>query len=48
MAGNTQCSDADPDETMRLAVERFRTKMESSSQRFLQDRINEIEAMGLY
>lgn len=38
---------ADPAETMRLAVERYRTKMESSNRRFLQDRIDEIEAMGL-
>ncbi|KAJ5937292.1 hypothetical protein N7454_004947 [Penicillium verhagenii] len=46
MARNTQCSDAG-DETMRLAIERFRTKMESSNRRFLQDRIDEIQAMGL-
>jgi hypothetical protein len=42
-----QSPDADPAETMRLAVERFRTKMETSNRRFLQDRIDEIEAMGL-
>ncbi|CAG8938041.1 unnamed protein product [Penicillium salamii] len=47
MVGNMQTSDAGPDETMRLAVERFRAKMESSNRRFLQDRIDEIEAMGL-
>lgn len=32
---------------MRLAVERFRTKMEFSNRQFLQDRIDEIEAMNL-
>jgi hypothetical protein len=38
---------ADADEKMRLAVERFRTKMEASNRQFLQDRIEEIEAMNL-
>jgi hypothetical protein len=42
-----QTPDAGPDEIMRLAVERFRAEMESSNRRFLQDRIDEIEAMGL-
>lgn len=32
---------------MRLAVERFRIKMEASNRQFLQDRIEEIEAMNL-
>lgn len=32
---------------MRLAVERFRIKMEASNRQFLQDRIDEIEAMNL-
>lgn len=41
-----QSSDVDPAETMRLAVERFRAK-ESSNRRFLQDRIDEIEALGI-
>ncbi|KAJ5909686.1 hypothetical protein N7504_004329 [Penicillium tannophilum] len=31
---------ANADEKMRLAVERFRTKMEASNRQFLQDRIN--------
>ncbi|GLI81829.1 hypothetical protein PoHVEF18_010220 [Penicillium ochrochloron] len=39
--------DVDPDETMRLALERFRTKMELSNRKFLQDRIDEIEARSL-
>ncbi|KAJ5998665.1 hypothetical protein N7451_006475 [Penicillium sp. IBT 35674x] len=38
---------ADADENMRLAVERFRTKMEASNRQFLQDRMDEIEAMDL-
>jgi hypothetical protein len=32
---------------MRLAVDRFRTRMESANRQFLQDRIDEIEAMHL-
>lgn len=40
-------SDTDPGETMRLAVVRFRTRMESANRQFLQDRIDEIEAMHL-
>lgn len=47
MTQNTQFSDAGLDETMRLAIERFRIKMESSNRQFLQDRIDEIQAMGL-
>ncbi|GFF36037.1 hypothetical protein IFM61606_05224 [Aspergillus udagawae] len=47
MATTTQPSTADADEIMRLAVERFRIKMESSNRQFLQDRIEEIEAMNL-
>ncbi|GIC94455.1 uncharacterized protein Aud_010955 [Aspergillus udagawae] len=47
MAGAIQSSDTDPAEIMRLAVEGFRAKMEASNRRFLQDRIDEIEAMGL-
>ncbi|KAJ5797669.1 uncharacterized protein N7503_006965 [Penicillium pulvis] len=38
---------ADAEENMRLAVERFRTKMEASNRQFLQDRMDEIEAMNL-
>lgn len=38
---------ANADERMRLAVERFRTKMEVSNRQFLQDRIDEVEAMNL-
>ncbi|KAF3392432.1 hypothetical protein F1880_008909 [Penicillium rolfsii] len=37
----------DTDETMRLALEKFRAKMELSNRRFLQDRIDEIEARNL-
>lgn len=40
-------SNTSPDGTMRLAVERFQTRMESSNRQFLQDRIDEIEAMHL-
>jgi hypothetical protein len=47
MANTTQPSATDADEVMRLAIERFRTKMESSNRQFLQDRIDEIEAMNL-
>lgn len=46
MSENIQ-SDNSPGETMRLAVERFRTRMESANRQFLQDRIDEIEAMHL-
>ncbi|CRL24755.1 unnamed protein product [Penicillium camemberti] len=46
MSSSTQL-DTNPDETMCLAVERFRTKMESSNRQFIQDRIDEIEAMNL-
>ncbi|KAF3015197.1 hypothetical protein E8E15_005271 [Penicillium rubens] len=34
-------------ETMHLAVERFRTQMESANRQFIQDRIDEIEAKNL-
>ena len=44
MSENIQ-SDNSPGETMRLAVERFRTRKESANRQFLQDRIDEIEAM---
>ncbi|RHZ51029.1 uncharacterized protein CDV56_105553 [Aspergillus thermomutatus] len=47
MTNTTQPSATDADETMRLAVEQFRTKMESSNRQFLQDRMDEIEAMNL-
>ncbi|CAI7632838.1 unnamed protein product [Penicillium discolor] len=46
MSSGTQ-SDTNPDEAMHLAVERFRAKMESSNRQFIQDRIEEIEAMHL-
>ncbi|KAJ5667807.1 uncharacterized protein N7477_006377 [Penicillium maclennaniae] len=39
--------DANADETMRLAIARFRSRMAAANQKFLQDRINEIEAKGL-
>jgi hypothetical protein len=35
------------DETMRMALEKFRIKMELSNRKFLQDRIDEIEAKNL-
>lgn len=38
---------SDADETMRQAIERFRTRMEAANRKFLQDRVNEIEAKGL-
>ncbi|KAJ5294666.1 hypothetical protein PENANT_c006G09296 [Penicillium antarcticum] len=44
---STAQTSADADENMRLAVERFRTKMEASNRQFLQDRIDEIEAKNL-
>ncbi|CRL22255.1 unnamed protein product [Penicillium camemberti] len=44
---STAQASADADENMRLAVERFRIKMEASNRQFLQDRIDEIEAMNL-
>ncbi|KAJ5888107.1 hypothetical protein N7495_008148 [Penicillium taxi] len=43
----TPASNPDADEIMRLAVDRFRTKMKSSSLKFIQDRIDSIEAMDL-
>ncbi|KAJ5181588.1 hypothetical protein N7449_011735 [Penicillium cf. viridicatum] len=44
---STAQASADADENMRLAVERFRIKMEASNRQFLQDRIHEIEDMNL-
>ncbi|EAW19285.1 uncharacterized protein NFIA_092460 [Aspergillus fischeri NRRL 181] len=38
---------ASADETMRLAITRFRSKMADANRRFLQDRINEINAKDL-
>jgi hypothetical protein len=40
-------TDNDAGETMRLAVERFRTQMESANWQFIQDRIDEIKAKNL-
>ncbi|KAJ5672325.1 hypothetical protein N7507_001452 [Penicillium longicatenatum] len=40
-------TDTNADETMRLAIARFRSRMAAANQKFLQDRINEIEARGL-
>ncbi|OJJ69782.1 hypothetical protein ASPBRDRAFT_45062 [Aspergillus brasiliensis CBS 101740] len=37
----------DADETMRQAVDRFRTRMAAANRQFIQDRINEINARGL-
>lgn len=39
--------DADLDEVMRLSLEKLRTKLEYSNHKFLQDRIDEIEAKNL-
>ncbi|KAJ9481377.1 hypothetical protein VN97_g12104, partial [Penicillium thymicola] len=47
MAGSASASDTTADETMRLAIARFRSRMATANQKFLQDRINEIEAKGL-
>lgn len=44
---STAQASADADENMRLAVEQFRIKMEASNRQFLQDQIDEIEAMNL-
>ncbi|KAJ5801585.1 uncharacterized protein N7518_003653 [Penicillium psychrosexuale] len=43
MSSGTQSDN--PGDTMRLAVERFRIKMESANRQFIQDRVDEIEAM---
>jgi hypothetical protein len=40
-------TNADADEIMRLAIARFRSRMAAANQKFLQDRVNEIEAKGL-
>ncbi|BCS03105.1 uncharacterized protein AKAW2_61369A [Aspergillus luchuensis] len=37
----------DADETMRQAVDRFRTRMAAANRQFVQDRIDEIDARGL-
>ncbi|RAK84432.1 hypothetical protein BO79DRAFT_211346 [Aspergillus costaricaensis CBS 115574] len=37
----------DVDETMRQAVDRFRTRMAAANRQFIQDRIDEIDARGL-
>ncbi|KAJ5160515.1 uncharacterized protein N7482_007519 [Penicillium canariense] len=47
MAGSASASDTNADETMRLAIARFRNRMATANQKFLQDRINEIEGKGL-
>lgn len=55
MAGSASASasasgtdtDTNADETMRLAIARFRSRMAAANQKFLQDRVNEIEAKGL-
>ncbi|KAJ5787749.1 hypothetical protein N7457_002739 [Penicillium paradoxum] len=47
MADSASGTDTDANETMRLAITRFRNKMAAANQKFLQDRINEIEAKGL-
>ncbi|GIJ86649.1 hypothetical protein Asppvi_005541 [Aspergillus pseudoviridinutans] len=40
-------TNADADEIMRLAIARFRSRMVAANQKFLQDRVNEIETKGL-
>ncbi|KAF7178097.1 hypothetical protein CNMCM7691_006755 [Aspergillus felis] len=40
-------TNADADEIMRLAIARFRSRMAAANQKFLQDRVDEIEAKGL-
>lgn len=40
-------TDTDAEETIRLAITRFRSRMAAANQIFLQDRVNEIEAKGL-
>lgn len=47
MAHTTQPSAHNADKIMRLGVEQFCTQKESSNRQFLQDRIDEIEAMNL-
>lgn len=44
---STNPSSLDADETMRQAVDRFRTRMAAVNQKFVQDRIDEIDARGL-
>ncbi|KAJ6103110.1 hypothetical protein N7486_005537 [Penicillium sp. IBT 16267x] len=40
-------TDTNAEETMRLAISRFRSRMAAANQTFLQDCVNEIEARGL-
>ncbi|KAJ5546793.1 hypothetical protein N7494_004378 [Penicillium frequentans] len=40
-------TDTNAEDTMRLAITRFRSRMAAANQKFLQDRIKEIEARGL-
>lgn len=40
-------TDTNADEAMRLAIARFRSRMAAANQKFLQDRVIEIEAKGL-
>ncbi|KAJ5200779.1 hypothetical protein N7491_008416 [Penicillium cf. griseofulvum] len=47
IAGLASASDTNADETMRFAIARFRSRMATANQKFLQDRINEIEGKGL-
>ncbi|GJP88479.1 hypothetical protein CBS147343_8501 [Aspergillus niger] len=44
---STNPSSLDADETMRQAVDRFRRRMAAANQKFVQDRIDEIDARGL-
>ncbi|CAI7670246.1 unnamed protein product [Penicillium crustosum] len=51
MAGSASASasgmDRNAEETMRLAIARFRSRMAAANQKFLQDRLKEIEGKGL-
>ncbi|GAQ47421.1 similar to An12g10600 [Aspergillus tubingensis] len=44
---STNLPSHDADETMREAVDRFRTRMAAANRQFIQDRIDEIDARGL-
>ncbi|PWY63064.1 hypothetical protein BO83DRAFT_421244 [Aspergillus eucalypticola CBS 122712] len=44
---NTNPPSHDADETMRKAVDRYRTRMAAANRQFVQDRIDEINARGL-
>ncbi|KAJ5055311.1 hypothetical protein NUH16_010873 [Penicillium rubens] len=48
-SGSTPTSgmDRNAEETMRLVIARFRSRMAAANQKFLQDRINEIQGNGL-